>query len=109
MQFRSSVVLPAHSVFFRPLGIHDDLLADAVFPFGICNALAMFLCLSSLVQNSAHRGTAGVELAGDLGFIEAGAAKLPNLIGANFLRMWKPFTTRSSLPVRVVKSSDMQT
>jgi hypothetical protein len=29
------IVVPSHGLFFRTVGIHDDLLVDAVFPIMI--------------------------------------------------------------------------
>ena len=26
------IVIPTHGLFFRPIGIHDDFLGDAIFP-----------------------------------------------------------------------------
>jgi len=40
----------------------------------------MFLCLSSVVQDTAHRGAADVEPACDFGFAHPDAAQFANLI-----------------------------
>ena len=41
----------------------------------------MFLCLSSVVQDTAHRGTADVKTAGDFGFANAAAEQFADLVG----------------------------
>jgi hypothetical protein len=41
----------------------------------------MFLCLSSVVQDTAHRGATDVEPACDFGFAHPDAAQFANLIG----------------------------
>jgi hypothetical protein len=67
--FVIEIVIPAHRLLFRPVGVHDGLAVDAVFPERVFLRFFSRLCR----QDSAHRSAPDLQPAGDLSLANAGS------------------------------------
>ena len=87
------IVVPAHCLLFRA-GIDDGFVVDAVF----ADRVSLRASSSLRSQDSAHRGAADLQPAGDLSFADAGAMQFPDLEPPCCRRGHRPAQALAILP-----------